>query len=91
MRCTRCKRPYLLLPVHLRFLLSNRLYAHLSLPKELSSSKALLAVFKPDLTIFITYRAGGVRRLGVTPHTTPHFLPPEDPSPVLLRPNSIPE
>ena len=26
-----------------------------------------------------------------TPHTTPLFLPPEDPSPVLLRPNSIPE
>ena len=25
-----------------------------------------------------------------TPHTTPLFLPPEDPSQVLLRPNSIP-
>jgi hypothetical protein len=24
-----------------------------------------------------------------TPHTTPFFLPPEDPYPVLLRPNSI--
>jgi hypothetical protein len=28
-------------------------------------------------------------RVGVTPHTTPLFLPPEDPFPVLLRPNSI--
>jgi len=26
-----------------------------------------------------------------TPHTTPFFLSPEDPYPVLLRPNSIPE
>jgi hypothetical protein len=26
-----------------------------------------------------------------TPHTTPFFLPPEDPSPVLLHPHSIPE
>ena len=26
-----------------------------------------------------------------TPHTTPFFLPPEDPFPVLLLPNSIPE
>ena len=25
-----------------------------------------------------------------TPHTTPLFLPPEDPSQVILRPNSIP-
>jgi hypothetical protein len=26
-----------------------------------------------------------------TPHTTPFFLPPKDPSLVLLSPNSIPE
>ena len=26
-----------------------------------------------------------------TPHTTPFFLPPEDPYPVLLRPNSTPQ
>jgi len=25
------------------------------------------------------------------PHTTPFFLPPEDPYPVLLRPNSTPQ
>jgi hypothetical protein len=33
----------------------------------------------------------GPSRSWPTPHTTPFFLPPEDPSPVLLRPNSIPE
>ena len=33
----------------------------------------------------------GPSRSWRTPHTTPLFLPPEDPSPVLLRPNSIPE
>ena len=32
----------------------------------------------------------GPSRSWPTPHATPLFLPPEDPSPVLLRPNSIP-
>jgi hypothetical protein len=32
----------------------------------------------------------GPSRSWPTPHTTPLFLPPEDPSLVLLRPNSIP-
>jgi hypothetical protein len=33
----------------------------------------------------------GPSRSWPTTHTTPFFLPREDPSPVLLRPNSIPE
>ena len=33
----------------------------------------------------------GPSRSWPTPHTTPFFLPLEDPSPVLLRPDSIPE
>jgi hypothetical protein len=33
----------------------------------------------------------GPGRSWPTPYTTPFFLPPEDPYPVLLRPNSIPE
>jgi hypothetical protein len=44
-----------------------------------------------SISYLFGYENFGCFFLMPTPHTTPFFLPPKDPSQVLLRPNSIPE